>query len=419
MSTQPKQVIVIGAGYAGLLATTRLARKVWREVRHQNVAITLVNATDVFVERLRLHQFAANQPIRQRPLTDVLRGTGVTFVRGTVNRLDPAQRELDVETDTGVQRLHYEYLVYALGSLTDRDRVPGVRDHAYTLALDGALSAAALRAAVPAANQAGGQLVVCGGGATGIEAAAEFAESYPNLRVKLVTRGKFGQSLGQPVAAYMRRTLTRLGVTIQDGTTVTAVKSNELETDAGPIPFDLRLWAGGFTVPSLARESGLTVNERGQILIDPYMRSISHPAIQAIGDAAYPLEEHGIKVRMSGFAAMVMGAHGADALSALLQGRTPPPFRFTYLGQGIALGRHDGIGFGLLPEDKPQAPFFTGRVGYEAREFFVRFLAAAPRIERTWLNALLWEVRYRYARFQRQLRRPHEPVSDQRKLGGV
>jgi len=276
-----------------------------------------------------------------------------------------------------------------------------------------------LREALPAVNQAGGQLVVCGGGATGIEAAAEFAESYPNLRVKLVTRGEFGQFLSQPVAAYMRRTLTRLGATIQDGTIVTAVKSNELETTAGPIPFDICLWAGGFTVPALARESGLAVNERGQILIDPYMRSISHPTILAVGDAAYPMEEHGIKVRMSGYAAMVMGAHGADALSAMLRGQTPPPFRFAYLGQGIALGRHDAIAFGLLPDDKPRPPFFTGRVGYEAREFFVRFLADAPKNERIWLSALLWEIRYRYARAQRQLRQQHEPLSDRRKWGGI
>ena len=415
MSTQPKQVVVIGAGYAGLLATTRLARK----ARNQNVAITLVNAADVFVERPRLHQFAANQPVRQRPIADVLRGTGVTFVRGSVNRLDPERRELGVETDTGPQRLHYDYLIYALGSLTDRDRAPGVRDHAYTLAPSGPLSAAALRDVLPAVNQAGGQLVVCGGGATGIEAAAEFAESYRNLQVKLVTRGDFEEFPSQPIAAYMRRRLTQLCVTIQDGTTVTAVHANELETDAGPIPFDVCLWAGGFTVPMLARESGLAVNERGQILIDRYMRSISHPTIMAIGDAAYPPEEHGVKVRMSAFAAMLMGAHGADSLSAVLQGWTPSPFRFAYLGQGIALGRHDAIGFGLEPDDKPRAPFFTGRAGYEGREFFVRFLANAPRLERIWLGALLWEIRYRYARARQQFRQQHVPAGDQRKWGRI
>ena len=415
MSTQPKQVVVIGAGYAGLLATTRLAR----QVRKQNVAITLVNAADVFVERLRLHQFAANQPIRQRPIMDALHDTNVTFVRGRVSRLDPVQRELEVETDYGAQHLRYDYLIYALGSLTDRDRVPGVRDYAYTLSPSGVLSAAALRDVLPVVNRAGGQLIVCGAGATGIEAAAEFAESYPNLHVKLITRNPFEQFLSQPVAAYMRRALTRLGVTIQDGTAVIAVNSDELETNTGPIPFDVCLWAGGFTVPTLAREAGLAVNERGQILIDPFLRSISHPTIIAIGDAAYPLEDHGITVRMSAFAAMLMGAQGADTLNAMLHDQTPAPFCFAYMGQGIALGRHDAVGFGLQPDDKPRSLFFTGRVGYEAREFFVRFLADAPRLERFLLGAVLWEVRRCDTRTQRQLRLQHEPLADQRKLGRI
>jgi len=60
MTKQFTRIVVIGAGYAGLLATVRLAGK----TRHNNVAITLVNASDVFVERLRLHQFAANQAIQ-------------------------------------------------------------------------------------------------------------------------------------------------------------------------------------------------------------------------------------------------------------------------------------------------------------------------------------------------------------------
>ena len=59
MTQKNTEVIVIGAGYAGLLATVRLAGK----TRRDNVNITLVNASDVFVERLRLHQVAANRDI--------------------------------------------------------------------------------------------------------------------------------------------------------------------------------------------------------------------------------------------------------------------------------------------------------------------------------------------------------------------
>ena len=73
MSDQQKKVLVIGAGYAGMLATVRLAKKTYR----QNVQITLINPAETFVERLRLHQYAANQLVKQRPIAEILRGTGV------------------------------------------------------------------------------------------------------------------------------------------------------------------------------------------------------------------------------------------------------------------------------------------------------------------------------------------------------
>ena len=90
MSQQQIQVYVIGAGYAGMLATVRLAGK----TRRQNVQITLINPSERFVERLRLHQYAANQPVRQRPIVEILRGTGVHFVQAWVTAIDTRQREI-------------------------------------------------------------------------------------------------------------------------------------------------------------------------------------------------------------------------------------------------------------------------------------------------------------------------------------
>src|SRR5215475_15098021 len=88
---QPKvQILVIGAGYAGLLATVRLAMK----TRHENVRITLINPSEKFVKRPRLHQFAANQLLKQRPINEVLRGTGVKFIQATVTEIHVQQREL-------------------------------------------------------------------------------------------------------------------------------------------------------------------------------------------------------------------------------------------------------------------------------------------------------------------------------------
>ncbi len=397
MAKQSTEIVVVGAGYAGLLATVRMAGG----LRHQPARITLVNASDVFVERLRLHQFAAQQAVKHRPLTRVLRGTGVNFIHGYVNRIDTAQRALLVQTYAETRSVHYDYLLYALGSTLDRDSVRGVREHAYTLTPSGPLSAAALRERLPVRNDAGGRLVVCGGGATGIEAAAEFADAYPNLRVHLVTRGAFGQFLGESVTAYMRQSLEQRRVMIQDHTTVADVRANDIQTNAGAVAYDLCLWAGGFVAPPLARESGLVVNERGQVLIDPFMRSVSHPEIFAVGDAAHPLEEPGVRVRMSAFTAIILGAHGADCLSAMLQDKAPRPLSFAYMGQGIALGRQNAIGFNNYPDDTPHPPYFTGRLGCEIREFFVRFLAEAASLERRWPGFFFWVGKERYGASKR------------------
>ncbi len=149
--------------------------------------------------------------------------------------------------------------------------------------------------------------------------------------------------------------------------------------------------------PPLAREAGLAVNEHNQVIVDPFLRSISHPEIYAIGDAATPAEDPGVRVRMSAVTATIMGAHGADCLSTVLHGKAPRPLSFAYLGQGIALGRHNAIGFNNYPDDKPNLPYFTGWLGYQIREGFVRFLATA-----TQQGAIVWLGKRRYESAQRR-----------------
>jgi NADH dehydrogenase FAD-containing subunit len=205
------------------------------------------------------------------------------------------------------------------------------------------------------------------------------------------------------VASLIRRSLQHLGVEIMDQTGVRALYAQSVVTDQGDeLACDLCIWTGGFVAPSLAREAGLAVNELNQVIVDPFLRSISHPEIYAIGDAASPREDPGARVRMSAVTAAIMGAHGADSLSAVLHGKMPKPFSFAYLGQGIALGRHNAIGFNNYPDDKPIPPYFTGRLGYEIREAFVRYLAAAPWFERRLPGLFVWPGKRRYETAQRQ-----------------
>ena len=389
------RILVIGAGYAGLLFTMRLAGKVAR----QDAQIALVNEFDTFIERPRLHQFATNQGVQWRSLPQMLHRTHVQFIQGRVTRLDPFHRKIMVEDQQHTHQLEYDYLVYALGSETDRKTAPGVAQYAYTLAARGPLGASALRETLPSIEARGGQIVVAGGGATGIETAAEVASAYPHIKARLVTQGSLGLFLGKTAASSIRRRLVRLGIEIIDQTSVTAVRAQSVVLDQGSeLACDLCIWTGGFVAPPLAREAGLAVNEHNQMIVDPFLRSISHPEIYAIGDAATPAEDPGVRVRMSAVTATIMGAHGADCLSAVLHGKTPRPLSFAYLGQGIALGRQNAIGFNNYPDDKPVPPYFTGRLGYLIREGFVRYLAAATQRP----GIFVWLGKRRYERAQRR-----------------
>lgn len=145
---------MLGAGYAGLLFTMRLARK----TRGKPVRITLVSDADTFTERLRLHQFATNQQVQWRSIATVLRGTAVEFIQGRIGSFSLDEKAVVLVEEGQERRLPYDYLVYALGSVIDRQSVPGVKEHAYTLAPRGPRSAEARGLASIARGGAGGDL---------------------------------------------------------------------------------------------------------------------------------------------------------------------------------------------------------------------------------------------------------------------
>jgi NADH dehydrogenase FAD-containing subunit len=408
MTPPSTRILVLGAGVAGLLFTLRLAGKVARE----SVQITLVDASDTFIVRPRLHEFATKQRDFRRTFRAILRHTPVQFLQARVISLDPSQHRVTVQVEPEHQQdLTYDYLVYALGSLTDRHSVPGVADYAYSLSASGPFSASALRDTLPAIAERSGQVVVCGGGATGIETAAQVKSVYPQITVSLVTRGPLALSWDTSVAEAIRRRLVRLGIEIVEQSQVQAVHSHRVVLDQGrELACSLCIWTAGFVVKPLAREAGLAVNERDQMLVDPFLRSVSNPEIYAMGDAASPIEQPGVAhVRMSAFTAGIMGAHGADCVSAMLRGKTPKPLSFAYLAQAIALGRHHAIFFPLSADDRPRPPYITGWVGSLVRAAAVNFVVRATLVQRRFPGVFAWLGKERYEQVQRLSLAKEEP----------
>ncbi len=379
-----QQILILGAGYAGMMNALRLAKK----TQDEDVQITLVNMTPHFIERVRLHQHATNQDIQQVPIESLIKGLNIRFVQGKVVSMQPKVNSVTVNTNEGEQVLSYHILVYALGSRVDRETIPGIREHANTL--DWA-SSQCLAKRLAESTETSKRMVVVGAGATGLEAATEFAESYPHLKIQLLTRGTFNDNLSAKGDKYLRKALDKLNITLQENIAVTQIEANQLVCDDGTtIPFDFCVWAGGFRALPLAKDAGLAVNDIGQIVVGHDMRSVSYPNIFAVGDSAIAPQQKVTAIRMSLYTAMMMGMHGADAVTAQVKGEDTIPFGLNYIAMGISLGRKDAIIQFLRSDDSPYNFIMTGRVAVFYKEFFTRFAFWAMKFQKVAPDLFYW-----------------------------
>ncbi|GAA2469162.1 NAD(P)/FAD-dependent oxidoreductase [Streptomyces mauvecolor] len=390
-AAQRHEVLVLGAGYAGLSAAVQLAA---RTRKRGNVRVTLVNPYDTFTERLRLHMTATGQETAEMNIPELLEGTGAVFVRGWVTAVDAGAKTVRIDDD---RVLHYDTLVYGLGSIADTVAVPGVDDHAYTLngPQDAALFAERLT------RPGGGTVVVGGSGLTGIEAAAEIAERHPELEVVLLGRQEPGASMHPKAKAHLDAGLARLGVRVRSGVDVVKVLPDSVElADGSSIPAAAVLWTSGTRVSPLAGAAGLRVDERGRVVTDSALRSVSHPDVYAVGDAAAVPQGYGV---MHGTcqSGMPTGVHAALSILRTLAGKEPKPFRFGYYHTPVSLGRNDAVVQFTHPDDSPRRIVLTGKRAAKYKET----VSAAPwatfaRMKKMPASGALWPHGGRYTRIR-------------------
>lgn len=357
------RIVVLGAGYAGAVTAGRLARRLHRD----DVEITLVNGDPEFVERVRLHQLASGQDLPRRPLRDVVAGTGVQVRPAWVTAVDADRKTVDLTGEHGAATLDYDTLVYALGSTVADHGVPGVAEYAHHVA--GKQDALRLRARL-GELEPGGTVLVVGGGLTGIEAAAEIAEARPDLEVAIAARGGVGDWLSDKARRHLRVVFDRLGITVHERADITRVEADHAVTGAGgEIPARVTVWTAGFTVHPIAAATTLKVSDTGRIVVDATMRSVSHPDVYAVGDAALAEGVGGKPLRMACATSTPMAWQAADALAARLTGRKVPETTIGYAAQCISLGRRDGILQRVTHDDQVTSTVITGRAGARIKEF--------------------------------------------------
>ncbi len=364
---QQSRIVVLGGGYSGVMAAGRLAYK----LRSKPVQITLVNAVPDFVQRIRFHQLAANQSPQRITFSQFFKGKGVDFIQARATAIQPDAHTITLQSPDGQpQSLSYDYLVYALGSFIDTSRIPGVQEHAYSLTSESA--SIQLRNRLTALAS-GSRLVICGGGFTGIEVTTELAETYPNLKITLITADTFGEKVSQKGRKHLKQVFDRLHINVVDKATIQQVTASEVCYEGGTLPYDLCLWTSGFSVPTLARQSGIKVNEISQIAIDDHLCSLSHPDIFAVGDAADVATATGTPTRMACANAIPMGAYAADELTARITGVAHRPHEVVDFYRCTSLGRHDALLQTYDIDDKPKETIVTGRFAATLKEIICRY----------------------------------------------
>nr|WBO76460.1 FAD-dependent oxidoreductase [Streptomyces sp. SBE_14.2] len=363
------RIVVLGAGYSGAVAAGRLARRLHRD----DVSVTLVNAEPDFVERVRMHQLATGQELKARPFAELFAGTGVELKLAKVTAVDVDAKSVTVVADGAEEVLAYDTLVYALGSGWNDQGVPGTAEHAYEIASrPGALR---LRERL-ASLGAGEPVVVVGGGLTGVEAATEIAEARPDLDVALAARGALGDWLSEKGRGHLREVVDRLGITVHENTEIAAVDAHRVKTaDGAVVPAAVTIWTTGFAVHPIASATTLGVTDRGQIVVDDTMRSVSHPDVYAVGDAARAMGPGDKPLRMSCASGVPMAWLAADSIAARLTGGKLPKNTVRYFQQCISLGRREGLIQFVTADDQAVERALTGRLAARYKELICKSAA--------------------------------------------
>ena len=403
----PIRVVILGGGFAGLYTALHLQRR-WP--RGLGLELTLVNRENHLLFTPMLHEVAASDldvTHIVNPIRKLLRAG--RFFNGEARRVDLAARTVEVRhLDGGHDHvLPYDYLVLALGSVTNFFGLPGLAQRAFTMKSLG--DAIALRNHTiqrleeadfecAAANRHGLlTFLVAGGGFAGVETIAalhdfvhEALRFYPHLRpsdvrMVLVHPGEtILPELDPRLGRYAERVLGGRGVDIRTGVRVTAATTEGVAlSDGTEVPARTVVWTAGTAAnPTLAGLPCQTA--RGRLAVNERLELPEWPGVWALGDcAAVPDLQKGGYHPPTAQHAIRQARVAADNIIAAAQGRPGRAFRFPGLGQLAAIGRRSGVAQILGFRFSGFPAWFLWRTIY---------LAKLPRFERKVRVALDWTL---------------------------
>jgi NADH:ubiquinone reductase (H+-translocating) len=354
------RVVVIGAGFGGMATA--------RALRDTPVDVVIIDANNFHTFQPLLYQVATaglESGNVAYPVRGVFRrqpNVDVRMARVTGVDLDSRQ----VALDEGAP-IPYDTLVIAAGAVSTSFGVPGVDEHA--LPLKHLADAIAIRRRIidrfeHAASRpelvAEGALnvVVCGGGPTGVEMAGGLMELYDHVlrddfghlpvdeaRVVLVEAApRLLPPFTEQSSRRAMRTLTRRRVEVRVGVGVEEVLESCVRlTDGTQIPAHTVIWAAGVAASPLAALIGTATTRGGRLVVERDLSLPGHPEVFAIGDIAASPGDDDAPLPQVAQPAIQGGRHVARQVAHRLAGEPTEPFRYHDKGSMATIGRLDAV----------------------------------------------------------------------------
>lgn len=354
--TQMPHVVVVGGGFAGLSATSELAKEGFR--------VTLIDRHAYNTFQPLLYQVATGG-LNPGDVTYALRffsakRKGVKFRRATVTGIDHDAKAAVCDDGT---RVGYDYLIISNGITTNHFGIPGAAEYSmsmYTRAeavrvrdtLFGGIEAIA---AASENNTGAFTVVVVGGGATGVEMSGQLAELktkvipfiFPEInpaRVQVVLvemtevlLAPFDDSLRQ----YTLRELVKRGVDVRLNTAISEVHPDRVDfKDGTSMPVDLVIWAAGVSGSPLLKEWGLPLGRGGRIEVNDDLTVRGFEDVYAIGDTSLITNQPLPQLAQP---AMQTGRHAAQQIARRHRGLDTVAFKYHDKGSMATIGRGDAV----------------------------------------------------------------------------
>jgi len=355
------RVLVLGGGFGGIGAAQKLGKS--------DVDVVLVDKNDYHTFQPLLYQVATgllDQPAVGHPIRDLFDGQDNTRIhKDSVTAVDLDKREVQF-TDLGA--VGYDYLVFGLGAEVNFFGVEGAAEHAfplYTLSDAVRLKDHVLRQweaadKDPGLIEDGGlNIVVVGGGPTGVETAGALAELYTGLfrkdypdigedaaRITLVEAGPEIFAMFKPdIRNYAVEALTKRGVEVTTGEVVESIAPTRVKLKSGTeLEAHTLVWGAGLQGNALVQSLGIDLERGNRIAVDEDLRLPSHPEVFAVGDVAAITDAKTQQVLPQlGSVALQSGEHVGETIGRLVEGKDSKPFRYHDKGTMATIGRGSAV----------------------------------------------------------------------------